>query len=98
MFYIAHRGNTHGIDNSQENNPNYIKLALDKGFDVEIDVWYENNKWFLGHDVPQYEIKYSYLHNNKFWCHAKNLAALELMLNDEQIHCFWHENDHLTLT
>ena len=68
-----------------------------KGFEVEIDVWYESNKWYLGHDKPQYEIDFDYLKNNKFWCHAKNIEALNLMLK-EDIHCFWHQEDDVALT
>ena len=37
------------------------------------------------------------LHNEKLWCHAKNIEALNLMLKKD-IHCFWHQKDDLTLT
>lgn len=39
MRLIAHRGNISGPKPEFENNPEYIVQALDKGFDVEIDVW-----------------------------------------------------------
>jgi len=67
------------------------------GFDVEIDVWNINNKLFLGHDEPQEQVDIKFLMNNKLWCHAKNLESLELMI-DNNINCFWHENDKFTLT
>lgn len=98
MFLIAHRGNTHGIDRHRENSPKYIQEALDQGYHVEIDVRYINNKWFLGHDEPQYEIQFNYLKNDKFWCHAKNLEALDIMLKTPDIHCFWHQTDDYTIT
>ena len=97
MILISHRGNLNGKDIENENNPLYIDRALGKGYDVEIDVWYENGKWYLGHDKPQYEIELDYLRNKKLWCHAKNIEALNLMLDDD-IHCFWHQEDDVTLT
>jgi|TARA_B100000073_G_C23590781_1_gene516228 hypothetical protein len=97
MILISHRGNINGKDVENENNPLYIDRALGKGYDVEVDVWYKNSKWYLGHDKPQYEIELDYLRNKKLWCHAKNIEALNLMLGDD-IHCFWHQEDDVTLT
>ena len=97
MKLIAHRGNINGPRPDFENSPEYILNTVRRGFDVEIDVWCKNDKWYLGHDEPQYPINFSFLKNKKFWCHAKNLKALEIMLKNN-IHCFWHENDDFTLT
>jgi hypothetical protein len=98
MKIISHRGNLNGPNSFTENSISAITIALNKGFDVEIDVWFQNNKLYLGHDKPQYEIKESFLENKKLWCHAKNFEALNLMLKNKKIHCFWHENDLITLT
>ena len=97
MVLISHRGNMDGIYPEMENNPIYIDRALKNGYDVEIDVWYEDGIWYLGHDKPQYKIDLDYLKNDKFWCHAKNIEALNRMLK-EDIHCFWHQEDDVTLT
>jgi len=97
MKYISHRGNLKGPDPDLENEPGYIQDALDAGFDVEIDVWYINGKFFLGHDEPVYDIGENFLKDKRVWCHAKNPEALEAMLKAD-IHCFWHENDERTLT
>jgi len=97
MKYIAHRGNLNGPNPNKENNPDYITEALKQGYDVEIDVWYEDNRYFLGHDKPQYEVDIGFLKNSSFWCHAKNIDALNMMLN-YNINCFWHEDDSVTLT
>ena len=97
MILISHRGNMDGIYPEMENNPIYIDRALKNGYDVEIDVWYEDGTWYLGHDKPQYKIDLDYLKNDKFWCHAKNIEALNRMLK-EDIHCFWHQEDDVTLT
>ena len=54
MIYISHRGNINGPNKKLENNPNYITDAINKGFDVEIDVNYKNSNFYLGHDKAQY--------------------------------------------
>jgi hypothetical protein len=98
MKIISHRGNLNGPNPSMENSISIINIALFHGFDVEIDVWYKNNKWYLGHDKPQYVIDESFLQNKKLWCHAKNLDAFNLMLKNKKINCFWHQNDDFALT
>ena len=97
MRFISHRGNISGSKPERENSPEYIQQALNLGLDVEVDVWLIDNKVFLGHDEPQYQIDLGYLKNKKFWCHAKNPEALDIMLNNK-IHCFWHDQDKFTLT
>jgi len=98
MKLIAHRGNLRGSNLEKENNPDYVNEALQQGCDAEIDVWYVNGELLLGHDYAQYKIKKSFLQNKKLWCHAKNLAALEYMINNNIVNFFWHENDSHTLT
>jgi hypothetical protein len=98
MKIISHRGNLNGKDIKNENSIKAITLALKNGFDVEIDVWVKNKQWYLGHNKPQYKINPSFLENKRFWCHAKNFDALNLMLKNKNIHCFWHQNDNFTLT
>ena len=97
MILIAHRGNTSGQNPKRENYPDYLMEAVKMGFDVETDVWLIDNKFYLGHDSPRYEIDSQFLKNNNFWCHAKNIDALFEMLSRD-IHCFWHQNDKVTIT
>ena len=40
MIFISHRGNLNGKKKKLENKPVYIKDAIKKGFNVEVDVWY----------------------------------------------------------
>jgi len=94
---ISHRGNLDGKNESRENSPLYIEEALEKGYDVEIDVWYIDGALFLGHDNPQHEIDINFLRNERLWCHAKNIESLEQMLHNS-IHCFWHQQDDYTFT
>jgi len=101
MIYIAHRGNINGPIPEKENHPDYIMNAVKQGFDVEIDVRYLNNKFYLGHDIPQYEVEESFLKNQLFWHHAKNIEAL-FQLNEMQpnfmVNCFYHNIDDCVLT
>ncbi len=97
MIYISHRGNINGKNLKLENNPEYIQEALLKNYDVEVDVWYFNNFFYLGHDEPIYKINVDFLINNKLWCHAKNIDSV-LEMSKHDIHYFWHENDKITLT
>jgi hypothetical protein len=97
LILISHRGNISGPHPEDENSPPYIVKALDMGYQVEIDVWFLDGVYYLGHDEPQYKIRESFLMNNNFWCHAKNLEALNRLLKLD-VNCFWHENDDFTLT
>lgn len=86
-----------GKDAHNENSIKAVSLAIDAGFDVEVDVWFKKNKFYLGHDLPQYEVDIDFLLNEKIWCHAKNSESLyQLMLSG--VHCFWHQNDDFTIT
>ena len=104
MIYIAHRGNTVGRFESYENEPAYIEKAISEGYDVEIDVWYVDGIWYLGHDKPQYGIDFDWIakRSDKLWVHCKNVEALEQLSNTNfktaDINFFWHEEDTVTLT
>ena len=74
MKLISHRGNTEKKKKKSENTVSYINSALSLGFDVEIDVWF-NEGFYLGHDTPNNKVSISYLNNSKFWIHAKNGLA-----------------------
>ena len=96
---ISHRGNINGKFVGFENNPNYIDTALGQGFDVEIDIRYTNDKYYLGHDTEQYEIDLEWLNERKekLWIHCKNHQAVEsFYLSDYNY--FWHHDDDVTLT
>lgn len=99
MRIIAHRGNLNGPDSKNENHPDKIINCLNKNIDVEIDVWFVNNEWWLGHDEPSYKIEedFFFKHSNKLWIHCKNFEALEKM-NGKYLNYFWHDHDDHALT
>ena len=97
MIYISHRGNISGPKEKFENKIDYVQNALDKGYEVEVDVRFENDKFFLGHDVNQFEVNENFLLNKKIWCHAKTKDALSA-LEKIKAHYFWHQEDDYTIT
>lgn len=100
MILISHRGNTDGPNPSKENDPSYVSDALWKGYAVEIDLWVNDGKLFLGHDKPQYEIEKTWigLREKNLWIHCKNISAIELCYNENNWNYFWHDTDTLTIT
>ena len=97
MYLISHRGNINGIQENKENEPEYINNAIKSGFDVEVDVRYREDKFFLGHDFDQYEVSKDFLINKKIWCHAKTNITLSA-LHKIGAHYFWHQEDDYTIT
>jgi hypothetical protein len=100
-LFIAHRGNTNGPNCMMENTPDHIMSALDKGYDVEIDLWYASNSLWLGHDKPEWKIGASFIYLPGLWIHAKNIEALQWLnaRNDgPSLNYFWHQTDDYTLT
>ena len=104
---IAHRGLMYGPNKEIENSTVQIHYALEHNFDVEIDVWYHNwrgtkTTWWLGHDMPTYEIDVEWLKNlpqDRVWYHAKDIETLaQLSRETWPVHYFAHENDPVVIT
>ena len=64
---------------------------------VEVDVWYLDHGWYLGHDGPERAVSFDFISNPNFILHAKNLNAL-YKLTGTNLHYFWHQEDDFTLT
>ena len=100
MILISHRGNIDGVDDSRENTHSYIQEAIDRGFDVEIDVWYLDNKFWLGHDKGEKEVNIDWILKRKssLWVHCKNFKALTKLINTE-LRVFYHkEEDYVVIS
>jgi hypothetical protein len=105
---IAHRGLLNGPDKDKENTLSAILTARQQGYDVEIDLWFNNDGWWLGHDSPQYKIdfdwlriidKKSYFDVHHVWIHAKTIQTLyQLRKMRWEGHVFFHEKDPTVLT
>lgn len=98
MILISHRGNIDSIQKNRENTHSYIQEALDKGYDVEIDVWRQNNQLFLGHDGPELAVELSWLnkHGHGLWIHTKNFDALNYLISHD-LKVFFHEKEKHTI-
>lgn len=96
MKLIAHRGNTAG-STASENKPEYIAAAIDKGYDVEIDVWFEKGNLFLGHDAPKYQVDIKTIKDwancADVYCHCKNMAAAAKICIAHRLFPFAHSDD-----
>ena len=93
MIKIAHRGNTSGIS-AVENSPTIIEDCLKKGYEVEVDVWYDEGwkEFKLGHDRGQYPVDLDFLKTSGLWIHCKNYAAFAELLKIPSINCFMHDH------
>jgi len=102
MKLIAHKGNINGPNPSKENTPEQIEHCVKNGYDVEIDVWYdEDGKLWLGHDKPKNENTWSWLAGLQpyLWIHCKDFRTLtEFVDNTSGYNYFWHQGDDYTLT
>lgn len=90
---------TDGPDPDRENHPDQIRLALDDGFDAEIDLWRIDNTWMLGHDGPRYTVTDDFIQDYRLWIHCKNLPAF-FHLRDfgSEYNFFWHDSDMVVMT
>lgn len=77
MKIISHRGNIEQSYPQLENDPIYIQNAINQNIITEIDIWFVEKKYFLGHDSPKYEIDESWIIKNQNWllAHCKNIQA-----------------------
>ena len=104
MILISHRGNISRSIPERENDPKYIHEAIVNGFNVEVDVWFVDGKFKLGHDKPQYDFPHQLIEHQakKLWIHCKNLEAIaQFNILDRDgiyINYFWHQEDDITLT
>jgi len=92
--------NIDGKNPSLENQPDYVEGALKMNYFVEVDVWYDRNQWYLGHDEPTYRVDYSWMSKELLVLHCKNIEALEKLveISNPLDNYFWHQDDDVTLT
>ena len=96
MILISHRGNINGIDFVQENTKPYIQQAIDLGYDVEVDIRYEDNNFLFGHDYGQYDVELQWLldRKDKLWVHCKDFESLSKLI-DTEVRVFYHQKEPL---
>ena len=89
---IAHRGNITGANPEKENTIKYLLKALDEGFECELDLWFIDNGFYLGHDSPDEIIDEDFLlkYSDYLWIHCKNIEALEKISVLKTLNYFCH--------
>lgn len=99
MKIISHRGLLYGPDKFLENKSLQVDLAINHGFDVEIDIHSIDGCLYLGHDNPSEKISIEWLNKRSqlLWVHLKNIEAA-ILLQESNLNYFWHEKDKITIT
>ena len=111
---IAHRANIGGPNPDVENNPEQIDKCIAEGYDIEIDLRYDDltKTLWLGHDSPDYKVTWYWLAQRirYLWVHCKTYNTL-CELSDQSLpkergydvdtggcNYFWHQEDDYTIT
>lgn len=101
---ISHRGNLSGPNINLENTIESLSVCIQNNINIELDIWFIDNKFYLGHDKPEFEfspISFKYGIINIFF-HCKNINAFyELRKHfaySSQVDLFMHDKDDATLT
>lgn len=102
---ISHRGNILGKEPDKENTPSQVDKALSLGYYCEIDVWYHQHEFWLGHDGPEHRVDLQWLtdRNIGLFIHCKDLVTISYFkyLQEEMLvdlNYFFHQKDDCTIT
>lgn len=104
MKLISNRGNTNGVNAELENTQPYIQVAINKGFEVKIDLWVKDGKLHLGTDEAKTPLDIDWLERNhsKLWLHCRDVEVMSkfssLDTTGHNIHFFWHDGNKISLT
>jgi len=106
---ISHRANLDGPNPNTENTLDSIQKCIELEIDMELDIWYVNNKFYLGHDSPCIEFNpfiFDFKKSN-VWFHCKTIETLDKLFTNtfwyrqnyaNQYTFFYHNTDAVTLT
>jgi len=103
MILISNKGNIDGVNPESENKQDYIQMAINRGFQVKVDLWLMDNKLYLGSDKPDYELDIDWLERNasKLWIQCRSAELLSKLIDLDPIgsnlHIFIY-NGETTLT
>lgn len=94
MKLISHRGNLNGIEPDKENTLEAIDKCLSFGFDVMVDVWYDNSNWFLGTLGPSIPVSWTMLNSlkNNLWMNARTVETFLLLKEKLNFKTFFNAN------
>jgi hypothetical protein len=100
---IAHRGLIDGPNHENENSITTITEWCRQGRASEIDIWWHNEAFWIGHDKPREQVSPEFLHSEYLWIHAKNpsgLYHLQKLSNEKGwgLRIFYHTDEDYVLT
>lgn len=100
---IAHRGLTNGPDAELENNQERIQRRSEAGRSSEIDIWWKDDSFWIGHDAPYERVTKEFLCMPYLWIHAKHVEAfyqLQRVANESGVplRIFYHTDEDYVLT
>ena len=103
--FLCHRGNYETKFVPDENRPDIVDRRIRDGYGVELDLWFRDERYWLGHDEPQYQISFEWLLYNlsKKYIHCKDGPTFEHMLlrcgrEGYSPNLFYHTNEDYALT
>ena len=104
---IAHRGVIDGNYSGKENTIASIISSLKQGYEVEVDVIFDGDTFYLGHDRPQerlqdlwnnMRLQRSWLPYSGIWYHCKDDGSLDYFKKQGIHNYFFHDLDGFTMT
>jgi len=101
MLIISNRGNISGPNILLQNTPDYIDSTIKQGYNVKIDLWYQNGKCYLGNSGPKTEIEWHWLIDNAdyLWIKCATTETFSFLLeNGKALNFFYNGLDPITLT
>lgn len=96
-FFISDKGNIGGVDPTNENTFDYMMNAYKKGYYVKCDVQTYKGVLYFGDREPSETINWQFIMNPKVICSAADIETFVVLYN-LNTHCFWYQNDDVTLT
>jgi 3-deoxy-D-manno-octulosonate 8-phosphate phosphatase (KDO 8-P phosphatase) len=82
---------------SSENNPDYI-LEATKKYSVEVDAWFKDGDYYLGHEKPVHKIDKLFLFSDSIITHCKNIECLHQLRGYSMVEAFYQVNDEVSIT
>lgn len=99
MRWIAHRGNTEGPIPERENTPDYLVKALERGYDIEVDVWMGPCGLLCGHERDgAVSVSTDFLRRQNAWVHCKDVASFMCLSRYPDVNCFMQDAEPAVLT
>ena len=100
---IAHRGLIDGPNHQAENSMTTITEWCRQGRASEIDIWWHDEAFWIGHDEPRERVSPEFLRSEFLWIHAKNpkgFYQLQKLSNEKGwgLRIFYHTDEDYVLT